>query len=42
MAMAEAYADSNISKSGDGPSRDQLIVEYMNQHAADFYQVAQA
>lgn len=42
MAMAEAYADGNISKSGDGPSREVLIAQYMSEHGKDFYQVAQA
>jgi DNA-directed RNA polymerase subunit RPC12/RpoP len=40
MTKAYAYADSHISKSGDGPSRDQLVVEYMNQHPGEFYQEA--
>jgi hypothetical protein len=42
MAAAEAYADSNISKGADGPSREQLVVEYMTQHPGEFYQTAKS
>lgn len=40
MAKAVAYADSHISKSGDGPSRDQLMADYMKDHGAEFYMEA--
>jgi hypothetical protein len=42
MARAYAYADSNISKSGDGPTREQLVVNYMREHPSDFYQTAKS
>lgn len=37
MGQAFAFADSHISKSGDGPSREQLVATYMKDHGADFY-----
>ena len=38
MARANAFADgSNISKGADGPTREQLVVDYMKQHPGDFY-----
>lgn len=40
MAAAYAYADANISKSGNGPTREQLIADYIREHGADFYQPA--
>lgn len=42
MAQAQAYADSHVSKGADGPTREQLVVEYMSQHPGDFYQTAKS
>lgn len=40
MAKAFAYADSQIAKSANGTTREQLAAEYMRSHGAEFYQPA--
>jgi hypothetical protein len=40
MEKARAFAKSKVSKSGDGPTEDQLMVEYMRENPAEFYQEA--
>jgi hypothetical protein len=40
MAKANAYADSMISKSAEGTTREVLIAEYIRKNGADFYEPA--
>lgn len=40
MAKAAAFADSQISKSAEGTTREQLMADYMRSHGAEFYQPA--
>lgn len=42
MSKAREFAKSKISKSGDGPTEEMLMVEYMQQNPADFYQEAKS
>lgn len=42
MARADEWAKSQISKSADGTTVEQLRVEYMRQHPGEFYQPAKS